>query len=81
MSIKKIISYILCNKGIRVNLYKLPFPFSHFSLQPNKRVFHLSTFSPPNLLTFLSSLHFLSSHFSILPTKGSLGALVHQTLF
>ena len=52
--------------GIKVNLYKLHFLFSYFSLQPNRRVFHL--------LTFLS-LHpkyrrekikyFLSFHFSI----------------
>ena len=46
MSINKSISYILCNKGIIVNLYKLHFPSFHFSLQPNKRVFHLSTFPP-----------------------------------
>ena len=41
-----------------VNLYKLLFLSSHFSFQPNKRVFH-----PP---TFPSS-HFSFSHFSILP--------------
>ena len=46
MSINKYISYILCNKGIRVNLYKLQFLSSHFSLQPNKRVFHPFTFPP-----------------------------------
>ena len=43
ISINKFISYILCNKGIIVNLYKLHFPSSSFSLQPNKKVFH-----PPN---------------------------------
>ena len=38
------ISYILCNKNIIVNLYKLHLPFSPFSLQPNKKVFHPPTF-------------------------------------
>lgn len=33
-------SYMLCNKNIKVNLYKLYCPFSHFSPQPNKSVFH-----------------------------------------
>ena len=46
MSINKSISYILCNKGIIVNLNKLYFPSFHFSLQPNKRVFHTLTFPP-----------------------------------
>ena len=49
MSTNKFISYILCNKGIIVNLYKLHFSsFSsfYFSLQPNKRVFHFLTFLP-----------------------------------
>ena len=41
---KKSIYYLLCNKCIIVNLYKLHFLSSHFSFQPNKRVFHLSTF-------------------------------------
>ena len=45
MSTNKSISYILCNKGIIVNLYKLYFPSFSFSLQPNKRVFHPPTFS------------------------------------
>ena len=34
------ISYILYNKDIIVNLYKLHFLSSPFSLQPNKTVFH-----------------------------------------
>ena len=42
----KFISYILCNKDIIVNLYKLHFPSFYFSLQPNKRVFHPPIFSP-----------------------------------
>ena len=44
MSTNKFISYPLCNKGIIVNLYKLHFLSSHFSFQPNKRVFHPSIF-------------------------------------
>ena len=44
MSINKFISYLLCNKGIIVNLYKLHFSSFHFSLQQNKRVFHPLTF-------------------------------------
>ena len=44
MSTNKSISYILCNKDIIVNLYKLHFPSFHFSFQPNKRVFHSLTF-------------------------------------
>ena len=36
------------NKGICVNLYKY-FLSSHFSFQPNKKVFHSSTFPPSNL--------------------------------
>ena len=46
MSINKFISYVLCNKGIIVNLYKLHFLSSYYYLQPNKRVFHPNTFSP-----------------------------------
>ena len=45
MSINKSIFYQLCNNGIMVNLYKLLFLSSHFSFQPNKRVFHPPTFS------------------------------------
>ena len=44
MIINKSISYLLCNKGIIVNLYKLFFLSSHFSFQPNKKVFHPCTF-------------------------------------
>ena len=46
MSINKFISYILCNKGIIVNLSKLHFSSFYFSFQPNKRVFHFLTFLP-----------------------------------
>ena len=78
------ISYLLCNKGIIVNLYKLYFLSSHFSFQPNKRVFHPLTFSSlqPNThegklnifhhLTFPFSHNFPSSHFSTPPTKRTL---------
>ena len=84
MSINKSIFYQLCNKGIMVNLYKLLFLSSHFSFQPNKRVFHPSTFSflQPNTYegklnifhppTFPSSHNFPSFHFSTLPTKRTL---------
>ena len=51
MSTNKFISYILCNKGIIVNLYKLHFSSFYFSLQPNKRVFHFLTFLPLQLNT------------------------------
>ena len=81
MSTNKSISYLLCNKGIIINLYKLYFLSSHFSFQPNKRVFHpptfpslqpnthkgkLNIFHPP---TFPSSYNFLSFYFSTPPTK------------
>ena len=67
-----------------VNLYQLYFSSSHFLSQPNKKVFHLSTFPPfqPNTnegklnlfypLTFPSSHNFPSSHFSTSPSKRSL---------
>ena len=87
MSTNKSIFYLLCNKGIIVNLYKLHFLSSPFSFQPNKRVFHPLTFSslqpntherklnifhPP---TFSSSHNFSSSHFSTPPTKWTLSLL------
>ena len=37
---------LLYNKNIIVNLYKLYFLSSHFSLQPIKKVFHPLTFPP-----------------------------------
>ena len=69
------------SKGIIVNLYKFCFLYSHFSLQQNKKDFHLSTFPSlqPNTLrrktisfisfTFSFSRYFLFSHISIIPTK------------
>ena len=87
MSINKSISYILCNKGIIVNLYKLHFPSFHFSLQPNKRVFHLPTFPPlqPNTqegkTKYFPSFHnFPSSHFSTLLTKWTLKFKLRRVL-
>ena len=75
MSINKSIFYLLCNNGIIVNLYKLHFLSSHFSFQPNKRVFYLPTFPffQPNthegkLNIFYHSI-FPSFHFSTSPTK------------
>ena len=68
MSTNKFISYPLCNKGIIVNLYKLHFLSSHFSFQPNKRVFHPSIFPSlqPNThegkLNIFYPSTFLSSH-------------------
>ena len=54
--------------GIRVNLYKLYFLSSHFSPQPNKKVFHPFHFStPPTKHTQRKNKSFLSSHFFILP--------------
>ena len=44
MSTNKSISYLLCNKDIIINLYKLHFLSSHFPFQSNKIVFHPSTF-------------------------------------
>ena len=67
MSINKSIFYQLCNKGIMVNLYKLLFLSSHFSFQPNKRVFH-----PP---TFPFFHNFPPFHFSTPPTKRTLKEL------
>ena len=75
MSTNKSISYILCNKGIIVNLYKLHFPSFLFSLQPNKRVFHPPTFPPlqPNTQEGKPNIFypptFPSSHFFTPPTK------------
>ena len=48
-----------------VNLYKLYFLSSHFYFQPNKRVFHPSTFLPCQPNTWEKTKSFLSFHFSI----------------
>ena len=78
MSVNISISYILYNKDIIINLYKLHFPSSSFSLQPNKKVFHPPTFPPLQLNTLerkpnlLYPPTFPFSHFSTLPTKWTL---------
>ena len=78
MRINKFISYILCNKGIIINLHKLhflSFPFFSPTKQKSFLSFHFST--PPtkhnifHSLTFLSSHNFSSSHFSTPPSKRS----------
>ena len=75
---------LLYNKDIIINLYKLHFPSSHFSLQSNKKVFLPSHFyTPPTKHTrenqifsilplFHPPINFSSSHFSIPPTKRTL---------
>ena len=78
MSTNKSISYLLYNKRIIVNLYKLYFPSFFFFLQPNKRVFHPPTFPPlqPNIqegkLNIFHPPTFPSFHFSTPPTKRTL---------
>ena len=49
--------YILCNKCIKVNLYKLHFLSSHFSLKSNKRLFHSYTFPPLQPNTYEGKLN------------------------
>ena len=83
---------ILYNKDIIVNLYKLHFPSSHFSLQLNKKVFHPLTFSPlqpntqegkPNIFypfTFPSSHNFLSHSSNQTNSQGLKGILVKYHL-
>ena len=79
MIVNIFISYILYNKDIIVNLYKLYFLSSNFSLKPNKKVFHHFTFPPlqpntheekPNL--FYPLTNFPYSYFSTPPTKRTL---------
>ena len=76
-----------------INLYQLYFSSSHFLSQPNKKVFHPSTFPPfqPNTNegklnlfyhpTFPSSHNFLFSHFSILPTIRTLNIIGQKCSF
>ena len=49
---KNVLPFVLFNKDITVNLYQLQFSSSHFSFQPNKKVFHFSTF-----LSFKYQIH------------------------
>ena len=78
MSTNKSISYVLCNKGIIINLYKLHFSSFPFFFQPNKKVFHLPTFPPlqPNTQEGKPNIFypptFPSSHNFTLSTKRSL---------
>ena len=78
MSTNKSISYVLCNKGIIVNLYKLHFSSFHFSFKPNKRVFHPLTFPPlqtntqEGKINIFHLLTFPSFHFSTSSTKRAL---------
>ena len=76
MSTNKSTSYLLCNKCIIVNLYKLHFLSSHFSFQLNKIIFHPPTFPSlqPNthegkLNIFYPPTNFPFFHFSTPPTK------------
>ena len=75
---------LLYKKDIIINLYKLYFPSSPFSLQPSKKVLHPPIFPPlqpntyegkPNLFYPLT---FPSSHFSTPPTKQTLKAASSQ---
>ena len=58
-----LIYIFLCNKDMRVNLYKIYFLSSHFSSYPNKRVFHLSTFLLLTKHKWGKIKYFLSSTF------------------
>ena len=79
MSVNISISYILYNKDIIVNLYKLYFPSSIFLSNQIKKFSAPPTFLPlqpntyegkPNL--FYPPTNFPSSHFSTSPTKQTL---------
>ena len=79
MSVNISISYILYNKDIIVNLYKLHSPSSHFSFKLKKIFFHPPTFPPfqPNTHEEKSNLfdpptNFPYSHFSTPSTKRTL---------
>ena len=81
---------LLYNKNIIVNLYKLYFPSSLFSLNQTKRFSTLSLFHPSNqthmrenqifsiLPLFYPPTNFSSSHFSTPPTKRTLKLLYKQ---
>ena len=58
-----LIYIFLCNKDMRVNLYKIYFLSSHFSSYPNKRVFHPSAFLPPTKHKWEKIKYFLSHTF------------------
>ena len=81
MNVNISISYILYNNDIIVNLYKLHFLSSIFSLKPNKKFSTFPLFPPlqpntpkgkPNLFypfIFPSSHYFSFFYFSTPPTK------------
>ena len=58
-----LIYIFLCNKNMRVNLYKIHFLSSHFSSYPNKRVFHPSIFLPLTKHKWGKIKYFLSPTF------------------
>ena len=79
---------LLYNNDIIINLYKLHFSSYPFSLQPNKKVFHPSTFpflqpntheGKPNF--FYPPTNFPSSHFSTPPTKRTLKHIFFMSKF
>ena len=66
MSTNKSISYLLCNKSIIVNLYKLHFFILTFLFNQTKKNFILPLFHPSNQThTRGKTKYFLSSKFSI----------------
>ena len=77
--------FVLCNRDIILNLYKLYFPFSQFFFSTKLEFSIHPLFYPPtkhhkgklNFLffyfrTFLSHLDYLSSHINILKSNGPL---------
>ena len=79
MRINKFISYLLCNKGIVVNLHKLHFSFFSFFSPTTQKIFlssHFFTSSTKHIrgkTKYFSFFHnFLSSHFSTPSSKRSL---------
>ena len=86
MSTNKSISYILCNKGKIINLYKLYFPSFPFSLQTKQKNFLPSYFSSPQpntrerKLNIFYSLTFSFSHFSTPLTKRTLSEMKFENI-
>ena len=69
--------------GMRVNFYDLHFLFSYFSTQPNKRVFHLFTFTLNQIhggktKSFLSTNFITTSLFSIFPLFHHFSQMGHK---
>ena len=61
--------FVLSNRDMLINLYKLHFPSSHFSSQSNKRFFQPFSFHPFNLHIWGKTKSFLSSNFFISTIK------------